>query len=370
MEPPAEAPVAAAATPPLPSQDLQETRCSPADVRAPCGFAKLPRTVLIRVFAALPVDARAACARVCAPWREVLLRDADAWRLWTRLDLTRGSGVRCTVSEAAVVGAAALARGRLQELNLSGRGGTYNFRDNVTRAALSSVLRSSPELRELAVNGIGRQNHLDPYTVQALAAEAPPTLQRLHVQGVLCYCADDSLPLLRAEPPFGSLSVQTLTLDIAGEDEAFIAVADARSFGAAVTNARLRELVVKDIKRAKPAALEVLVDALLARTCRVQLLEVWSSGSLTAACLPALTRLLAGGDGAALADVSFDACPSLFSGASAAAVEAACAALRCSTLTSVGLHGVGLTQQALAALRQAAAANPRLHLRLGPGLPR
>ena len=111
---------------------------------------------------------------------------------------------------------------------------------------------------------------------------------------------------------------------------------------------------------ADPAALAALADALLARTCHVEKLNLVQGSGMSPAYLPALARLLAGRDGAALNLVRVIDCDSLFADSSAADLEPLCAALRRTTLTHFVLQRVGLTERSSAALRQAAEATPRL----------
>ena len=361
-------------------------RCSPADASAPCWFVVLPEVVLFLVFAALPADARAGCASVCRAWAHILLRGADAWRFWTRLDLSGGSGVTCTKSDAALAGAAALARGRLQELDLSNRGALED-RDGIMLHALRRVLRGSPELRELALDGISLLNYTSPGQLEDLLTAAP-SLQRLDAACVCCDTASESLPVLRAEPPFGPLRTQYL--EIAYDDDEFRdafhetpylteepgeslgTVVGARRFGAALAHAWVRELNLRGMTWAEPAALDALTDALLARTCRVEQLVLDGKSipeGRAGAFLPALARLLAGRDGAALTKVRVYASTFLFAAASAADVQEVCAALRGTALTHVELPSafrfgweIPVPEQVAAALRQAAAGNPRVRL--------
>ena len=126
----------------------------------------------------------------------------------------------------------------------------------------------------------------------------------------------------------------------------------------------MRQLHLSGIAWTEPAALEALADALLARTCRVETLQLWNGRSLSAAYLPALARLLAGRDGAALAEVFISESKLLFATASEADIELVCAALRRTTLTYMQLVAVGLSEQNEAALRQAAAVSQSLRLYL------
>ena len=317
----------------------------------------------------LPADVRVRCALVCRAWAHALLRGADAWRCWTRLDLSGGSGVVCTKCDAALEGAAALARGRLQELDLSDRVDVDGNRDGITLGALLRVLRSSPELRQLALGGVNRRNSLDTDKLRQLLAAAPPTLRRLRADRVFCRLSAESLPLLRAEPPFGPVRMEVMTIycnDLRDLVLGTVGADGARSFGAAVAHAWVREIRLHNVGWTEPAALEAFADVLLARTGRVEklMLAYEFDFRLMREYLPALARLLAGREGAALKAVHVRRSRMLFYGASEADVEPVCAALRRSTLTHVVLRDVGLTEQSAAALRQAAAAATALRLDL------
>ena len=110
----------------------------PPDAAASRWGEPLPDFLVQLVFVErLPTDARVRCALVCRAWAHALLRGADAWRCWTALDLSRGGGVTCRVHDAELAGAAALARGRLQSLDLSDRR-FYLSLDAVQREAFCS----------------------------------------------------------------------------------------------------------------------------------------------------------------------------------------------------------------------------------------
>jgi hypothetical protein len=84
-------------------------------------FATLPHAVTLKIFARVPLKARARCALVCPAWRD----HVAAPSLWLQLDLTTdGDGDaaaapprRCTL--ATLHSAAARARGQLQTLRLA-----------------------------------------------------------------------------------------------------------------------------------------------------------------------------------------------------------------------------------------------------------
>jgi hypothetical protein len=76
-----------------------------------CGaFAALPHAVVLHIFTLAPADARARCAAVCRAWCAELVTLPGAAHLWRRLDLSPSSGLTCAISDAALRGAAALAR--------------------------------------------------------------------------------------------------------------------------------------------------------------------------------------------------------------------------------------------------------------------
>jgi hypothetical protein len=81
-------------------------------------WASLPEELVRRVAARLPVDARLSAAATCSSWREAL-RCTGAWA--AALDLSPGSGVTVSVSEALLRAASRRARGALRALDLSRR---------------------------------------------------------------------------------------------------------------------------------------------------------------------------------------------------------------------------------------------------------
>ncbi len=81
-------------------------------------FVSLPCALQHAILRRVPVDARARAKLVSSGWRDEL---ADV-SLWTLLDLSAGSGVTCTVNDAALRGASGLARGGLTALDVSEAG--------------------------------------------------------------------------------------------------------------------------------------------------------------------------------------------------------------------------------------------------------
>ena len=325
----------------------------------------LPQFLIQLVFVQhLPADARARAGSVCRAWAHALLTGPDAWRCWTALDLSHGSGLSLCVGYFELVtvlaGAAALARGRLQELSVN-----YYSR-NVCR-----VMRDNSEhLRLLAVGNLDDNDcSMELFSLRQLLAEAGPALRTLQVRYISCNVDNaDLLPLLRAEPPFSPVRVDSLTVHLSEEWRQYSAEeeevlprrrhgANMRPFADAVATTAVRMLCLTGVHDVEPPVLEVLAGALLAPECRVEKLRM-SNGN-GSHFLHVLARLLAG-DGGALEEVHADASADLFNGASEEEMEAVCAALRRSTLTSVELCEVGLSSEQCGALREAAAAGPQL----------
>ena len=199
------------------------------DAAAPSRWADLPSFLVVILFdELLPADVRARCGCVCRAWAHATLRGPDAWRLWARLDLSSRGGVTCTVSNAALAGAAALARGRLQELTLSGPAEPqqrFNLLTplaeveaarsqpadrGVSPAALLQVVRDNAELRNVYLDRarrLFRSCSLHEWLRPLL--DAAPVLRQLAVDCVRAGGADrDLLQLLRGEPPFGVVRVK------------------------------------------------------------------------------------------------------------------------------------------------------------------
>jgi hypothetical protein len=119
-----------------------------ADAAEPVAAADaltLPSAVVQLIFAQLPVDLRARCACVCRGWRGALSERA----LWTRLDVSRTSGVTAHVTGALLRGAAARAGGALHTLDVSGSRA-------ISQAVLLAVATANAAmLRQLRVcNGV------------------------------------------------------------------------------------------------------------------------------------------------------------------------------------------------------------------------
>jgi hypothetical protein len=309
--------------------------------------ASLPHAVVLLIFAQLPVDLRARCSCVCRGWRAALTERS----LWTRLDVSRTSGVMTRVTDALLRGAAARAGGELEALDVS-RCRT------VSRAALLAVVTAAAgALRRLRVCNSAcsfvfedgeRPLLLD--EVETLLRAAP--LLRVFDADVDCRGAAgaaDARRALRSEGSLAPLRVHGLraSLGDAAEADVLALAADVAS------HAWLRELCL-DGAVATPAALDAVLDA--ARACGVPSLH-FNSCSLTAASAPALARLLAGG---AVAKLHVWRAPALLDAQAAALLAGALRAN--ATLTSLQLSRVGLWDDlgAAAALLGALTAHPRL----------
>ena len=92
-----------------------QTRAAARRVVAPTPLDALPPAVALRILASLPADARLLAAAVCRSWRAMLADPA----LWTRLDLSKASGVANPRSRALLRAAVARAGGQLEALRVS-----------------------------------------------------------------------------------------------------------------------------------------------------------------------------------------------------------------------------------------------------------
>jgi hypothetical protein len=276
----------------------------------------LPQGLAQRIFALLPVDARARCATVCRGWR-TLLGDAS---LWTRLDLSAESGVTVRVNDAVLRGAAARAGGALQALDVDV--------EQIGDATMLAVVTSNAgTLRELRLRS--SFHRVDDLTPLLRAASA---LRTLHATA---FCAADrALPLLRNEPPYGPLRLTTLRVSAAASDEAGLLALAA----ALPAHASLRELELHASFR-EPLQSDAACGAVLEAALAARLTSFTLGGcALSPAPVPALVRLLGGG---ALSKLTLFGCAELLD--EPAAVASLAAALRDNvTLTSLTLVHMGL----------------------------
>ena len=316
----------------------------------PCGFADLPLPLALCIFAALPADVRALCGCVCTAWRDLLLSGPDAACLWSRLDLSLSSGVSCVRCDAALAGAAALARGGLEALKLTDFGAEYEP-SPFTHAALLRVLAANRRLRDLAAryDAANYSLHARERELQELLRATGPELRRLDTVAEASGGAA-ARALLRREPPYGAVHLNSLW--VSGD----VGTAGMRVFAADVAACTtLRQLTLWHVRLEAPAALDALIAA--AQTRRLEALRLWRC-TFSAGALRQLARLL-DDEGSALKRLQVGLSPSLFENAQEADVMLFCAALqRNATLGELALADVGLQAGPFAALRAAVAARP------------
>jgi hypothetical protein len=297
-------------------------------------LASLPHALLLRVFAALPADVRLRCAEVCRGWRDALSERS----LWTRLDLSKTSGVAHRVTDALLRAAAAKACGALQALHISGS-------RHVTHTALLAVVTANAgALRELDAGDCRYDNgHLFVQTeLEALLRAAP------HLQALLAdmYTAhpEGAHSVLRNEGVFGPLRLGQLVLFFASDmsEAAVIELAQGVSGHTSLMQLELCNAVFEGV-----AALDAVVDAALA--CR--LCAVWfDCCGLSPASAPSLARLLGS---SALKELYIAGTCRLGAGQplldEPAAVLLASALQRNTTLEELRLFGLGLWADRVAA---------------------
>jgi hypothetical protein len=255
-------------------------------VAAADALTLLPSAVQALIFAQLPVDLRARCACVCRGWRDALAVRS----LWTRLDVSRTSGVTARVTDAFLRGAAARAGGELESLDASGS------RANSRAALLEVTTANAAALRLLRVcNGVCNGNlgepTPDPNLLSLDAAKAllraAPALRVLDAD-LNCISVVEARTALRAvKRLLTPLRVHGLRVYAAGVSEAEGLALEAD----VAAHAWLQELYVTHVRTlpAVVAVVDALVDAALARRLTaVQFVHC----SLCAAAAPALARLL------------------------------------------------------------------------------
>ncbi len=246
--------------------------------RALGAFAALPPVLTLAVLALLPVDARLRCREVCRDWCAAL----DDISLWTRLDMSDGSGVAHAPLErraAGLLAAAALrAGGQLQFIDVTAC-------DQLDFDALHRVVGgSAATMREMRVaQGACR-------TTEELAHLLRSAPQLRLLVAAQMHCGNDAgFELLRDEQLFAPLRLHYLEIDATpcAEDAAQPALTLRLVAAAAPT-----QLYLTGIDLSSAAAIGALVDAALAH----RMSDVFLHGCrLTAAAPPALARLLRGG---------------------------------------------------------------------------
>ena len=240
------------------------------------GFAALPHAVALQIFALVPADARVRATVMCRAWRATVLDPS----LWTRLDLSRASGVKRPVSDAVLRGAAALARGTLEVLILDDS-------NELTQKAMVDVIAANADsLRELSCSY--EYNLLFTGFAEELSLAAPQ-LQQFRADTIASVA--DASRMLRYEPPFGALRLRRLdvrhvTTD--AMDEAIVFELAAAISG----HASLHELHISGLPLGTPAALDAVAAGTVA--CRLHDLR-FIECCLSPVSVPALARVICGG---------------------------------------------------------------------------
>jgi hypothetical protein len=242
----------------------------------------LPPTLVRAVFGFVPADQLARAACVSFAWRDAVADPA----LWRRLDLSRASGVACRLSDTGLRAAAARARGGLEALDLMGH--VYEFSQAALHAVVAANAASLRELRPVV--GADHRSAESWGQLHALL-RAAPALQalELYVNGCSYSCARR---MLRNEPPYGPLRLQTLSvIGLDEEDRDFPAFAAELAAHPSLTGLYLQNFTT-DAEDVSPHPLDAVLDAALA--LRLKWLEVVFS-NVSPAVAPALARLLSGG---------------------------------------------------------------------------
>ena len=248
----------------------------PSGARNPIDTLSAP--LLRAVFSLLPADQRARCACVCRGWHQTL----DDPALWLRLDLSETSGVTCDVTGAALLAAAARARGRLESLNV-----TYWW-DVETPALLSVVQANAETLHELRTLELSApftdRNELALDSAATLLAAAPA----LRVVEATLRCTGTAVRrLFRREPPFQPLRLRRLALFWDEADDMSLlfpsVMAEIRD------HASLKHLGLFLTDEVEPRMVDLALDA--AASLCLESLDL-TSCDLTPAAAPALVRLL------------------------------------------------------------------------------
>ena len=330
-------PPSALLTPPAPAAVL---RCGSMASDLAVDFAPfdaLPEPVLRVIMLALPVDARAQAACVCRSWRAFL---ADA-SLWEVLDLTPAGGVAAErLTEDFVDGAAERAGRGMRVLRLIDVPALRPA--DLGELIVSIVEAHGAELRQLCTNAC-----LNFAEVDSVCAAAP-RLQEFYA-GVAGTC-DELIPVLRNDPPYGSLRVSVLQIDgVFAAHEAIVPDLAA----AAASHEWLNRLLLSGADSAR--TVNALVDAAAQQS--ISWLEL-NECSLDAESVSALARLLQRGS---LIEFNVDC-----DGFPHAQEALLCAALRtCSPLKylRIALNPEGgANRRTVAELLDAAAALPALEV--------
>jgi hypothetical protein len=304
-------------------------------------FAALPLALARKVFAALPVDARARACVVCRAWNAMLAERG----LWTQLDLSPKSGVTRRVTPALLRAAAAKAGGALEALDVSGV--AYLCRTvDALRAVLAANAGTLRELRCLH-EGVSQ-------TVPVLEAllRAAPQLRALEAD-VLCADGDATQRMLRNEGVFAPLRIRCLTPPTSCDEEHLVAAATHLP-----AHGWLTRLVLDRAPLHAAAALDALVDGVLAsRTVRS--LKFDTCG-LSPASVPALVRLFSSTTLSTVRLYSGNFPRPLLNEPAAAALGSALRANSTLTALALSCHNLFEDEQAAVTILGAVTAHPTL----------
>jgi hypothetical protein len=226
----------------------------------------LPLSLVLAIFALLPVDARLRCREVCRGWRAVLRERS----LWLRLDLSEASGgLARPATEGLLRAAAARAGGQLHALDISECEG-------ITHEALLAVLTvNAGALRELRAWTADVFPPTGFAAVQAVLRAAPQL--RVFEADVDCDSVADAQRLLRKLQVSFRTQTEAAVLSLA-EDLA--------------SHSSVVELSLITAPLDTPAALDAIAAIALAN--RFSALTLGNC-RLSPASTPALSRLLCGG---------------------------------------------------------------------------
>ena len=289
------------------------------DTAAPASGAELPPTLTRHIVGMLPVDSRARAACVSSAWCSAV---ADG-ELWMRLDLSPSSGVRITVNDEVLQGAADKARGQLAALDVSDC-------EHLSPDVLLQVVETNGgTLRELRCGAaVDTDQTLDTYALRRLLHAAP--LLTVCDAALLDVCSvPDVRCMLRNEQPFEHLRLRALCVDFFRDDRRTDGQEDDSRNAAVIglaaelgAHAWLKQLVLCNAYKSDyssddedagddasaTATIDALVDAAL--ECGLESIR-FVSCELSPDFLPALSRLVNGGTLTSLAieqhDHLFDA---------------------------------------------------------------
>jgi hypothetical protein len=238
----------------------------------------LPPAVLLHILSLLPADARLRACEVCRGWRDALAERSA----WARLDVSDGAGLAQPATLALFRAAAARAGGTLAALDVSGC--AY-----VSHAALLAVVTANARaLTELRVSRCNYGNKLTLVQLEALC-RAAPRLATLHTDA---YCNDaaEAARLLCGDAPFAP--VRPCRLTVVFQDPNGLASVHALAADLAAHAAPSLTALTLD-GDAMAESLDACVDAFVgvALSRRLEKL-LFLDCRLTAACVPALCRLL------------------------------------------------------------------------------